>query len=671
MKNVKNPTSAAIAAFALGLFGLAGGAVAQQTLAPNIYIPVTFYDFHSDRSNPEFEQPHQGGRRTGMVATALDADNKPALGAVPYRNYGIQHWFRDWNAYTAGPYCKNTTIAPQYNPTPAVGSGQVNNEFGSAVTLVERFADVGHDTSFKNIVIKDSLRFTLQNSNTGVYQFDRRGNDGFFMLDNRGFGNEGRTHNFSFTMEMAYDFKVKAGMTFNFTGDDDVWVFIDKNLVLDIGGIHDAISDNFNLDNVLPASEVGKTHTLRVFYAERHTTASNILIQTNIIAPPSEIGISTKDNTGTGGMVTSTIKDKPADDSVTLYSVVYDEYGGVILPGGYDCKNVTWTINGTVVGTGCELKIKDSVAGDLKIVVTYKDPELDRPVSKEAGMSVKALEPERIYIQKDSVPKPYNSNAKALKDSVYFSAADEYVKVYAILRDKYGNFVGYANSVTYKDNNNWWSTSAATWESKDENVATVSPKTGAGTIVHKEFMGEGTNDYLIVTYNVCWGQGNGNCHPISDTVLVGSKSVGSVAIGPNPFTPGVTTLEDAYKGVGKSPLDFYDNVIKNGGNYGVLIAVDAPGPMKPRPGTGVGGSQTGGVSTYGNIIIYDAVGNVVRSDALYQAKADKNNRFYGYVWDGKNMKGRYVGPGTYLVRVSGRDASDNAFTVQRKVGVKK
>jgi len=363
-------------------------------------------------------------------------------------------------------------------------------------------------------------------------------------------------------------------------------------------------------------------------------------------------------------MVTSTIKDKPADDSVTLYSVVYDEYGGVILPGGYDCKNVTWTINGTVVGTGCELKIKDSVAGDLKIVVTYKDPELDRPVSKEAGMSVKALEPERIYIQKDSVPKPYNSNAKALKDSVYFSAADEYVKVYAVLRDKYGNFAGYAETKPRQSANDWYSEGGAQWTSLDTNVATVSPRTGSSPIVHKEFMGEGTRGELIVSYRVCWvrsgSDGRDTCATLSDTVNVGSRSEGGIAVGPNPFSngPNGRSISEA---LDSRVIEFYRDAINNAGGpgvKGVLIAVDAPGPIDGKD------------KRFGKIIIYDAVGNVVKVESLSESNRARSS--YGYVWDGKNTKGRFVGPGTYLVRVSGNVVSDGSTVkLQRMVGVKK
>ncbi|MDR2727856.1 MAG: hypothetical protein LBB56_01900, partial [Chitinispirillales bacterium] len=45
---------------------------AQQVDYSVIHVPVTFYDFHSDRTNPEFEQPHQSGLRTGAVRSTLD-----------------------------------------------------------------------------------------------------------------------------------------------------------------------------------------------------------------------------------------------------------------------------------------------------------------------------------------------------------------------------------------------------------------------------------------------------------------------------------------------------------------------------------------------------------------------------------------------------------------------
>jgi hypothetical protein len=60
-----------------------------QTYPDVIWVPVTFYDFHSDRFNLEFEQRHQGMLRTGMVDSTLGADEKPTLGPSPYLNYYV------------------------------------------------------------------------------------------------------------------------------------------------------------------------------------------------------------------------------------------------------------------------------------------------------------------------------------------------------------------------------------------------------------------------------------------------------------------------------------------------------------------------------------------------------------------------------------------------------
>jgi fibro-slime domain-containing protein len=673
----------AVAAVVFGVLGLAG-AFAQSTPPASIEIPVTFYDFHSDRSNPEFEQPQTGALRTGMVGATLDADNKPVRGATDklYRNYGIAHWFRDWNAYTAGPYSKGKNMAPVYTPAPAKNT-ESNEEWNANVKYVED-RNVGHDTSFKNIVFNDYLTFTLTDAATGMYQFDRRGSNGFFPLDKRGFGNEWvavsdvrGNHNFAFTMELAFEFQVKAGMTFNFTGDDDVWVFIDKRLVLDLGGIHEQQSGSFNIDDVLGAGEVGKKHILRVFYAERHSKDSNIRIQTNIVAPPSAVNISTESNTTGKGIVKSGIE-KPADSTVTLYSVVYDENGVILQPGQYSCDNVTWTWtvgNKTNTKKGCQLTLADSVAGSIKIDVVYLDPaDPDHPAKGSANMNVKSLPPTSIHIQKTQEPKPLTD--KSLSDDIYFKPGEDKVIIYAILRDKYGNPAGLAERKTGPLDDDWWADDgAAVWKSTDPNVASVTTPGGSAT-VKKEFMGEGTEGDLIVSYKVCWKRGSSSqCVTLSDTVGVGSKSVGQIAIGPNPFTPGPNgkTLQEAFPGSSAAVLDFYKEVldkVPGGSNAkGVLIAVDAPKPLQQGPAMS-GGKDVG----YGKVTIYDAVGNVVKSEALYSTYDPKTNkgaaRSYGYVWDGKNMNGRYVGPGTYLVRVTGRiDDGGSPFSVQRKVGV--
>ena len=67
-----------------------------QQFPDTLWIPVTFYDFHADGSNPEFEPDHNGSLEQGMVADTLSVDRKPVLGQVPFFNYYVDKWFRPW-----------------------------------------------------------------------------------------------------------------------------------------------------------------------------------------------------------------------------------------------------------------------------------------------------------------------------------------------------------------------------------------------------------------------------------------------------------------------------------------------------------------------------------------------------------------------------------------------
>lgn len=120
---------------------------------------------------------------------------------------------------------------------------------------------------------------------------------------------DNKIHNYYFGMR--YDIKFKLGdyigpLSYSFTGDDDMWVVLDgKQVVIDLGGIHNAATSTVDLwkyltnqDKTQLTDEQKKAeHTLTILYMERGAGASNCYM--NFTIPNARISQVTTDALGT------------------------------------------------------------------------------------------------------------------------------------------------------------------------------------------------------------------------------------------------------------------------------------------------------------------------------------------------------------------------------------
>lgn len=157
---------------------------------------------------------------------------------------------------------------------------------------------IGQDAAGKQYTNATCRDLELKLDNEGYWLGQKNSSSpekGLFFLDDFEYLDEAKTvkniffdqlsgsggvHNFGFTMKFQAKFVYVPGQKFEFTGDDDVWVFINNRLVVDIGGQHGEVNGSVNLDTL--GLTPGETYPFHIFYVERHVSSSNFKMRTSM-----------------------------------------------------------------------------------------------------------------------------------------------------------------------------------------------------------------------------------------------------------------------------------------------------------------------------------------------------------------------------------------------------
>jgi len=229
--------------------------------------------------------------------TQLDPAAVPPIAeAIGGVNYLVSPDFEFANAMLN----PNTAMGKRFGPDPGLvqatlGADETPVYAGPAEGTVTttgpaNFATWFHDTPNVNMAQNLTLQFLADPSkpnDPNAYYFDSSTMGcgaarcpGFFPIDGQLLMNEGNAHNYHMTFELHLQFKYHPGDVFTFIGDDDIWVFIDNKLALDLGGTHNEVTGQVMLDTIGLVD--GQTYPLAFFWSERHVTGSNLRIETSL-----------------------------------------------------------------------------------------------------------------------------------------------------------------------------------------------------------------------------------------------------------------------------------------------------------------------------------------------------------------------------------------------------
>ncbi len=231
-----------------------------------------FHDTHPDMEvcSEKKASPRECAHETGIVAPQLGDDEKPVYAGDPAAGTlsttgqaNFDQWFRDVEG--------------------------VNTPFEFSLNFQE--TETGTFVFDSDFPPEGSPAGFYPGPNNvppgGFFPIDDLNQDGFKMqsLLYPEYQDNWYFHNYHFTFEFVTEFVYNGGEQFTFTGDDDVFVYINRQLVVDLGGIHQKLESTVDVDTEAArlGLTVGETYPVHFFFAERHETESNFRIETSLV----------------------------------------------------------------------------------------------------------------------------------------------------------------------------------------------------------------------------------------------------------------------------------------------------------------------------------------------------------------------------------------------------